>query len=278
MQTLSKLTRHKLALGCVILVALAGAISTSYRFTSSPPGLKSRAVPRGAATAQILIDSPQSALGNLKQSTAPLSIRAGVFAQFMASNAVRQAIADETGLPASQIVARGPFDDPAAAPNGAAVPDPATGAVGPKPYALTFVAQEQLPLVTVYAQAPTAKAAALLANGAVDGVSSYVTKVQAEGKLPEWQKVVIRRLGPAEAGTVTGKGKMPVMVLAFLALTAIGCFFILLISGARERRREGDWSPDAPETAEAEARTARSGPAVLEDFEEEEEAPRAAIR
>jgi hypothetical protein len=243
MRSLSTLSRHKPTLLLIGVLALAAAISTSYRLNTSPLGLKSRAVPVGAATAQVLIDSPQSALGNLRQNTEPLTTRAGVFAQFMASNGVRMEIAARTGIPASQITARGPFDDPAAAPNGAAAPDPATGAVGSKPYSLTFAAQDSLPLVTVYAQAPDAHRAGVLADGAVAGVQSYVAKLQAEGRLPAWQRVVVRRLGAADAGTVAGKAKVPLMVVAFLAVFGFGCFIVLLVASARARRRAAVAAP-----------------------------------
>ena len=42
-------------------------------------------VPTGAATVQILVDSPDSALANLSQETGPLTTRASVFAQVMTS-------------------------------------------------------------------------------------------------------------------------------------------------------------------------------------------------
>ena len=224
---LSTLLKHKPLLVAVSVLALVATVVASR---------KTRAVPTGAATAQLLVDSPQSALANLKQNTAPLSTRAGVFAEFMASNDVRAAIAQQAHVPVSQIVASGPFDDPSTAPSGAAAPDPATGAVGPKPYILTYVAQETAPIVTVYAQAPLAAQAAKLADAAVSGVQAYVTKLQNQGQLPMRQRVIIRGLCSAQAGTVGGKAKMPLLVVAFIAVLGLGCFSILVFDGVSRRR------------------------------------------
>src|ERR1700742_2886081 len=151
------LGRHKVALACVIVAAAVVAYLGGSKLASGDS--------YGTAQGQVLVDSPQSALANLKQDTVPLTTRAGVFAQFMASSSVREEISKVTGIPAAQIVARGPFDDPAVAPAGTQGPDPpappeTSNSVSARPYQLTFVAQEELPLVTVYGEAPTAAAGA----------------------------------------------------------------------------------------------------------------------
>lgn len=141
-----QLFRHRLAL----IVVLAAARALAYLAGSRAP-----LTTTGAATTQILIDAPQSALANLKQNTIPLTTRAGMFAQFMAGTAVRSSIASEASLSATEIVAKGPFDDSEAAPTGIATGTPAGTTSDALPaYVLTFVAPEELPLVTVYAQAP----------------------------------------------------------------------------------------------------------------------------
>ena len=141
---LIQLFRHRLAL----IVVLAAARALAYLAGSRAPLTTTR-----ASTTQILIDAPQSALANLKQDTIPLTTRAGMFAQFMAGTAVRSSIASEASLSATEIVAKGPFDDPEAAPTGIATGTPAGTTSDAPAYVLTFVAPEELPLVTVYAQA-----------------------------------------------------------------------------------------------------------------------------
>lgn len=231
------LARHKVALVGVFVVAALVA----YLGGSKLGG----AAEYGSAQGQVLVDSPQSALANLKQDTVPLTTRAGVFAQFMASSSVRDEIAKATGIPASQIVARGPFDDPAVAPAGTAVPNPpappdASNSVTARPYQLTFVAQEELPLVTVYGQAPTAADAKKLVDGVAVGVKAHIDHMQDVGQLDAKDRVVIRGLGPAEAGTVAAGSAAPVTLGLFVFLVLLGCGGVLMYARVKDGDEAGD--------------------------------------
>ena len=224
-QIVKRLLERKIALALVLIAATGLAYMV---------GSRSETTTTGAATTQILIDAPQSALANLKQNTLPLTTRAGMFAQFMASTAVRESIGRAAGVPASQIVAKGPFDDPDAAPTGVTAATDAGAA--PPAYVLTFVAQEELPIVTVYAAAPDAKSASKLAGAVAEGVQQYVDDLQTENELPENDRVTIRGLGTPEGGTVISGGAAPAMVGVFIVVTVLGCGAILVF----RRRRPDD--------------------------------------
>jgi capsular polysaccharide biosynthesis protein len=234
-QILRTLGRRKLALTFVLLIATAAALATGYKVGFNPPKLESRAVPSGQATTQILVDSPQSAIADLKQDTAPLVTRATVFAQFMTSSTIRERISAATGIPANQITAEGPFSGPGADQN-AVTPSEARGSqvrAQTHPYRLTFVAQEQIPLVSVYASGPTAELAAKLANGVFVAVKGYVDEIAAADSTNPEHRVTVRQLGSAGASTVQTGGSKAVMVLAFLAITIFGCLFIILLAAIR---------------------------------------------
>lgn len=219
-EIVKRLLRHKIALAFVLVTAAVLAWLA---------GSRTEVTTTGAATTQILIDAPQSALANLKQNTLPLTTRAGMFAQFMASTAVRESIADAAGIPVDQILAKGPFDDPDAAPTGVTTSSgPAADTAAPA-YVLTFVAQEELPIVTVYAQGPDAESASRLAGSVAEGVEQYVKELQTEGALPDKDRVTIRGLGTPEGGSVTSGGAGPIMVAVFLLVTGAGCFAILIL-------------------------------------------------
>jgi hypothetical protein len=218
-EIVKRLLERKLAVAVVLVVAVVLAWLA---------GSRTSVTTTGAATTQILIDAPQSALANLKQNTLPLTTRAGMFAQFMASTAVRESIAEEAGIPVEEILAKGPFDDPDAAPTGVTTSSEPDPAVAPA-YVLTFVAQEELPIVTVYAQGPDAKSASKLAGSVAGGVEKYVDELQTESALPDNDRVTIRGLGTPEGGTVTSDGAAPVMVAVFLLVTIAGCFAILVL-------------------------------------------------
>jgi uncharacterized protein involved in exopolysaccharide biosynthesis len=99
-EVLRTLWARKLATALAIIAAFGAAAAIR---------LALRDVPTGAATVQILVDSPHSLLGDLDQSPTPLIARAGVFAQVMASQAVLPEIAEHAGIPASEITAQGPY-------------------------------------------------------------------------------------------------------------------------------------------------------------------------
>jgi hypothetical protein len=245
------LLRHKLPLAFVLVAAVVLAWLA---------GTRTEVTTTGAATTQILIDAPQSALANLKQNTLPLTTRAGMFAQFMASTAVRQSIADEAGIPVDQILAKGPFDDPDAAPTGVTTSaGPAEGPAAPA-YVLTFVAQEELPIVTVYAQGPDAKSASRLAGSVAKGVEQYVEELQTEGALPDKDRVTIRGLGTPEGGSVTSGGAGPIMVAVFILVTGAGCFAILILF----RKRHTDVAEPPYDLFEDEPVQASNGATELE--------------
>lgn len=223
-QIVNRLLERKIALALVLIAA------TGLAFMM---GSRSESTTTGAATTQILIDAPQSALANLKQNTIPLTTRAGMFAQFMASTAVRESIGRAAGVPADQIVAKGPFDDPDAAPTGVVA---ATDTGDAPAYVLTFVAQEELPIVTVYAAAPDPKSASKLAGAVAEGVQQYVDDLQTESALPDNDRVTIRGLGTPEGGRVTSGGAAPAMLGVFIVVTVLGCGAILVF----RRRRPDD--------------------------------------
>jgi capsular polysaccharide biosynthesis protein len=245
-QILRTLGRRKFALTVIVLLATAAALATGYKVGFSPPKLESRAVPSGQATTQILVDSPQSAIADLKQDTAPLVTRATVFAQFMTSSTIRERISKATGIPAGLITAEGPFSGPGEAQN-TVTPSEARGSqvrAQTHPYRLTFVAQEQIPLVSVYASAPTAALAAKLANGVYTAVRGYVDEIAAADATNPQHRVTVRQLGSAGASTVHTGGSKAIMVLAFLAILIFGCLLIIAIAALR---RGGEAVDDAVE-------------------------------
>ena len=235
-QILRTLGRRKLALAVIFIAAVAAALAVGYKVSFNPPKLESRAVPSGQATTQILVDSPQSAIADLKQDTAPLVTRATVFAQFMTSSTIRDRIAAATGIPSNQITAEGPFSGPGEDQNAVAPSEARGGQVRAQthPYRLTFVAQEQIPLVSVYASGPTAEGAAMLANGVYTAVKGYVDEIANADATDPQHRVTVRQLGTAGASTVHTGGSKAVMVLAFMAIMIFGCLFIIIVAAARK--------------------------------------------
>lgn len=231
------LKARRLATG--VVVALALVVAGMVKLTS-------HSVPTGAATLQILVDSPSSELANLSQDPAPLISRAAVFAQVMTSDAVLREIAKAAGIPPQQLTAQGPYSGsgqvldaitPAEARSSQLVAEKA-------PYRLTFLAQQDQPVITVSVQGPNALAAARVADAVYTGVQNYVATAQQTGGTPAQYKVTLRALGPAQAGTVNNGSRATLMVAALLGVLLLGLLGIVGVESLRRRNRELDGIED----------------------------------
>jgi hypothetical protein len=238
----------------VAVVALAAAIITTHRVELVPPSLQKRSLEFGAAATQILIDSPRSSLADLNREFTPLAERAQVFAQFMTSPPVKDAIAREAGVPPSVVTAETSLAT-SNLPATAVEPDQGERAnellaegIG---YRLTFEARESLPVVSVRAQAPTAKEAIGLADAAVVGLRSYLQRAEAREQVPERQRVRAVQLGQAKGGLVNSGVNRLLAAMAFFAVFGVGCVMILLVinvlEGLRSDRTAPTWTSAKPE-------------------------------
>jgi hypothetical protein len=195
-----------------------------------------RSTPTGAATVQILVDSPQSALADLLQNTAPLTTRAALLAQVMASEAVLEDVAYTAGVPVGQLTAQGPYSGSGEALD-VITPSEARGSqlLGERArYRLTFVAQPDEPIVTAAVQGPSPATAGRVAEAVLPGVQRFVSTLQKQGATQPAQRVTIRQLGPAQAGTVNSSSRVALMAVASLGVLLLG---ILLLLGFEVLRR-----------------------------------------
>jgi capsular polysaccharide biosynthesis protein len=215
------------------IVVLAIGVAVVVRMTVS-------SIPTGAATVQILVDSPDSALANLSQETIPLTTRASVFAQVMTSAAVLEDIAKSAGVPVSQITAQGPYSGAGQALD-VVTPSEARASQLPAQtvkYRLTFVAQTNEPVVTASVQAPSAASAARVAGSIFTGVQHYVSTLQAQSATPAQHRVTIRQLGPPQSGPVNSSARSKLMIAALLGVLLLGLLILLGVEGMRRRADE----------------------------------------
>ena len=183
-QILKILWAHKVWLAVVFVVACVAALSTGYQI--GPGTFKARSHSYGAAEAQFLVDSPRSSLADLTQDTESLASRAQLYTQYMRSNDVKLEIAKEAGVDPDQIVTEGPYMTAGGTQN---IPRPpvvrSNEVLGePQIYRLVFDAQLGLPIVSIYAQAPTAAEAITLADASVDGDPTGSQQARGRGVHP----------------------------------------------------------------------------------------------
>jgi hypothetical protein len=243
-QILRILWARKVWLAIVFVVACLAALSTGYQIGLGT--FKARSHSYGAAKAQFLVDSPRSSLADLTQNTESLASRAQLYTQYMRSNDVTVEIAQEAGVDPNRIVTEGPYTTAGGTQNIPRPPVVRSNEVRGEPqiYRLVFDAQLGLPIVSIYAQAPTAEEAIKLADASVTGIQRAISKLEAEEFIPQSDRTEIRELGPAVGGTVN-PGVDPIIAgLAFIATFILGCGIIVAVvtlkRGFRSLRLEAD--------------------------------------
>lgn len=230
-EILRTLRRKWLATGLIAILAVGAAVAVR---------LTSHNVPTGAATVQLLVDSPSSELANLTQSPTPLISRAAVFAQVMTSQAVLQAVAQEAKVSARSITAQGPYSGPGESLDVITPAESRSNQLLAEKalYRLTFLAQQNEPVITTTVQAPTPAAAEKIANSVYPGVENYIKEIQRQGHTPDADRVTLRQLGEAQTGTVNSGSRGTLMIAAFLGILIVGLLSILGFEGVRRRDRE----------------------------------------
>ena len=216
--------RWMVALG--VLVGALAAISVVYSPSVSPPGLHDKSITVGGASAEILIDAPKSALGDLNRDIRGLTSRTGIFTRFLTSQGATEEIAREAGIPANSITVAGP----ALIVDG--VPDTKTtervarlGTAGR--YLLRVQQGSKLPVIQIYTQAPTREEARRLADSAAGSLGTVIAGIQRETGVPEKRRLVIRQLGETRAGEVSDKPSLALAGFLFVAIVGAFCLAIL---------------------------------------------------
>lgn len=233
--------RRLVALGA--LIALIAAILSVYRVGVAPPSLTARTNVFATASTQILVDSPGSAFADLASNIEPLDTRASVFARFLASPAAVSLIARQAKLPFGAIAAQGPYDlnlpvyqqEPTAEQRSSQIIG--EGAL----YRLRFDNNPELPIISVFSQAPTQEEAVRLAAAAPAALRTYIDRLQEEQNTPASRRVEIRRLGKATGGVVNEGANIQIATLVFLAVLAGWCMLLIPAQTiARGWREVGD--------------------------------------
>src|SRR3954469_12369641 len=104
---LTRLWNLRRALIVVAVAAVLIAIAMTYKVSLSPPSIKQPKLRIASAQTQILLDSPNSAIGDLTSDVGPLADRAAIYTQFLGSEEVRAKIAKVTGLAPNSFVMEG---------------------------------------------------------------------------------------------------------------------------------------------------------------------------
>ncbi len=182
------------------------------------------------ARSQVLVDSPASSIADLNRDLNPLIARASIFSRLLTSPAALQQIGVQARIDPREIFAQGPVDP--SEPRSVQEPTADTRGgqlIGERsPYRLLFQSTSGLPIVTIYAQAPTTAGAIRLADGAARGLSTYIQALQDQQQIPALQRVRIRQLGPAYGSVVDPGTNTRIALLAWLGIVIFWCAALLI--------------------------------------------------
>ena len=178
-----------------------------------------------AAVAQIEVDTPVSELVDRRQDMyLPLTKNVAVTdALYLQSAGVTQAAARAAGIPGQKVEASGPFTlllnlgEPVAS-GPTAPPDPR---VNPN-YRLLVDVNGAQPMISIYAQAPTTKAAIAIVDTAREVLLQHLSEVEKAIHVPREVRVTLRPLGPTTGGVVDPGAELKLIALVFLVVLVLG--------------------------------------------------------
>lgn len=257
-----------------VLVAVVAVVAVLLGgFVVYSPGLppESRQHQVGVASSRALVDTPNSQVADLgltEPGTDPVSLpgRAALLANLLTTSPLREEIAKRAGVEPELLVtsADTPTDTPqrkTEITTGAAVKPG-----DPEANTLIFHTDDELPLITVNAQAPTAETASRLADSSIEVLEQHLASVVNDTGVPSSRRLVVEKLGaPGAAAQTVGPSRL-IAVLVTVVLFALGCAALVGISALIRGWRE---AAAIEQAFDASSETFGPVPPVPADEEEE---------
>jgi hypothetical protein len=237
---LRELARMRVALALSLLLAVLVALSVAYKVSVLPPSLGPRSLEMGTASTRVMVDTSKSLVLDIRYGTGDfdsLTERAVLLGNLMASAPVREYIARRAHVPAEAIRATTPLTPDFPRPLAAEGEQKHTSDLlrSTDQYRLNIQANPTVPIIDVYAQAPSAKAAEQLANSAVDGLRDYlgVTARLQSKRLNGDDQPLISQLGRARGVVINNGVRLQVLLLTFGFVFALCCAVSLFVGRVR---------------------------------------------
>lgn len=218
-------------------VALPVAIASVAKVGVSPPSLQMRDLQRGAATTRVLVDLPRQERGHVSAAQfEAMSKRASLIADLLVSPPVLHRIAARLEVGTDEVTAASEITE--GVPLALVEPNEEKRAneilVSHDDYRLDVQANPTLPIVDVYAQAPTPAAAAALADAVAGAGNSYADVLADRDRFPAGNRVQLKQLGAAQSAAISPSA--PLEIFALTLTVVFGIAFGLLCGAAAIRR------------------------------------------
>ena len=235
---LRELWRTRFGVPVALLLAVLAALWSIGTIHLFPPSLKKRPLEIAAASTRVLVDTPKSSMLDLGNATGDLDAmtnRSLLVANVMASAPVREYIGRRAHVPARVLQVSSPVtrDFPRQLAQSGNEKHVSDILASPNQYRLSLRANPTVPMIEVYAQAPTLKAAVELANGAVTGMRDYLDDLGAQQGVPPAKRVHLEQLGDAHGGVVNKGVSLSLAILLFVLVFAAASAAALFVARVR---------------------------------------------
>jgi hypothetical protein len=224
----------------IVLGAAIAALFAGYKPSLSPPALQPRETISGVAQTDLLVDTKDSAIGDLEQATkdhselaAELAVK---YALYLQSDHASFLLGQAAGLHGESISASGPFTlllgrTNLSSKSTTTEPNPiqVDGA-----YRLVLDVDGERPMLSLYSQAPSVHSAIAIVDAARALLVRHVADRQSTAGAATAGTVVLRALGPTVGGRVGGGARWQLMIFVFALVFALG---MSLLAARRNRRR-----------------------------------------
>jgi hypothetical protein len=218
-------------------VALLAAIASLCRISLLPPEITMRELQTGAAVTHILVDLPRQESGHVSSTDFDtMTRRAGLVGDVLVSPPVLDRIASRMGIDGGDLTATTKITEgvPSALTESNAERRANEILLSHDSYRLEIQAKPALPILDVYAQAPTAAKAKLLADTTAAAGNEYIRTLAERDGFPVANRVRLKQLGAASSGQLDPTAPLKISVLTFAVVFGV-CFGILVLIGEVRR-------------------------------------------
>jgi hypothetical protein len=235
---LRKLWRRRVGMGVSIALALFAGLWSVQRISLFPPGLIPRSLEMATASTHVLVDTPTSAMIDLRQDTYSiegLTSRAVVLGNVIASSQMQAKIARRAHVPVELLRIQAPLtsQEPAPPVDSENARHASDILKSTDQFRIDLKANPTVPMLDVYAQTPTAESATALANAAVDELKVYLAALVARQHTPPKDQIRPVQLGRATGVVINHGVRWQAAFLAFLLTLGISCATVAFLARVR---------------------------------------------
>jgi hypothetical protein len=231
----------RLRLGVIVCLLLAALMSlwSVHKSSLSPLALEPRAPEIAAANTHVIVDTPTSAMLDLRRDTYDLTglrNRAVLLGNVIASSVVQERIARRLGVPIERLRVQPPLTPEQPAPTVGSENERRTGDIlkSTDEYRLRVQSSRTVPMLDIYAQARTPEAAAALANGAVEELKRYLAEFATKQGTPDQEQIRLVVLGEARGVLINENVGWQVALLVFVLTFAASCGTLIFLNRVRQ--------------------------------------------